>query len=333
MDWLVRGTRPSVRVLNMAKLPTPIHETVSAIYRHYETEAVKTERRSNGIGISTLGEKCERKLWYDFRWVSEIAKFEGRMLRLFETGKREELRLVEDLRNIGCEVHVEEPETGKQIRVEDFGGHLSGYLDGVIRGLPESKKWHVLEAKTHSAKNFAKLKNHGLKEGHPKHYTQCQMGMGLCSPRLERALYLATHKDTDEIFQERIEFDFQHFTEQRAKAERIIKAETPPERINEKPESWDCKYCDHNAFCHAEKLPQMNCRTCLHVTPILEAGAWECSKHSKTLTKEEQLAGCSNHLFIPVLLPWEPIDATEDSVLYRDNFGRILTNYEGGKIA
>ena len=60
--------------------------------------------------------------------------------------------MVADLRRIGCEVDAEE--NGKQHRV-DFGNHLSGSMDGIIRsGLPASPKPHILEIKTHSDKSF-----------------------------------------------------------------------------------------------------------------------------------------------------------------------------------
>ena len=79
----------------MAPLPPAPAPTVDAIYAAYVAEADDGFR--DHLGASIIGKDCERALWYDFRWVTR-STFSGRMLRLFDTGKREEDRLVRDLR-------------------------------------------------------------------------------------------------------------------------------------------------------------------------------------------------------------------------------------------
>ena len=76
----------------MALLPQPQHSTVVKIYRHYE-QANATFKPRPHLGASLIGDKCERAIWYVFRWATHT-KFEGRMLRLFDSGNREEFRLV-----------------------------------------------------------------------------------------------------------------------------------------------------------------------------------------------------------------------------------------------
>ena len=85
------------------------------------------------------------------------------MLRLFETGRLEEERLIRNLRRIGVTVLDVDPETGRQWHVQAHGGHFGGSLDGVGLGIPEAPKtWHVLEFKTHNAQeSFAELKQQG----------------------------------------------------------------------------------------------------------------------------------------------------------------------------
>ena len=51
------------------------------------------------LGMSQLGEKCSRKLWYDFRICSEI-KIKPRLKRLFDRGHREEYVFQRDLRKM-----------------------------------------------------------------------------------------------------------------------------------------------------------------------------------------------------------------------------------------
>ena len=55
------------------------------------------------LGGSMIGEKCERKLVYSFRWAKQPVHA-GRLLRLFNRGHLEEFRFVSYLRRIGAEI-------------------------------------------------------------------------------------------------------------------------------------------------------------------------------------------------------------------------------------
>jgi len=101
----------------MTAIPLSDNSTVGRIYRHYEEVGEPEDRRSNGIGISELGEECERKVWYAFRWCLPIKRWTGRMRRLLNRGKREEPELIADLRAIGVEVYDVDEATGKQFRI------------------------------------------------------------------------------------------------------------------------------------------------------------------------------------------------------------------------
>ena len=139
----------------MAELPAITSLTREAIFSAYEADTRDGFRTH--LGASLIGKECERALWYDFRWATK-AKFPGRVLRLFETGNREEDRLVGNLRRTGATVLELDPETGRQFRVQAHGGHFGGSLDGVAINLLEAPKtWHVLEFKTHSNKSFNDL--------------------------------------------------------------------------------------------------------------------------------------------------------------------------------
>lgn len=93
----------------------PIHwvkppaSTREAIFQAYERQADHGFRAH--LGASIIGKDCERALWYDFRWATR-ALHQGRVLRLFETGVREEARLVQNLRATGATVLDVDPETG-----------------------------------------------------------------------------------------------------------------------------------------------------------------------------------------------------------------------------
>lgn len=302
----------------MAKLPitatTP--PTVLTIYERYEK--TRGEWRRAHLGASQIGKPCERALWYQFRWAS-VPTFGGRMLRLFDTGNREEARLVADLRAIGIEVHEIDEATGRQFQVSEHGGHFGGSMDGAGRGFQESSQWHVLEFKTSNAKRFGELKTQGVEMARPEHYAQMQVYMHLTG--MQRAYYLSVCKDTDEIYGERVRYDASTALWLIERARRIIAADSPPPRLSEDPDYYICRWCEHHPICHGDKLPEVSCRTCVHATPELDGDRrWSCARWRKDLTLTEQKAGCGEHLFIPGVTPWEVLDAdpAENSVTYRD---------------
>ena len=187
----------------MAELPAITSLTREAIFSAYEADTRDGFRTH--LGASLIGKECERALWYDFRWATK-AKFPGRVLRLFETGNREEDRLVGNLRRTGATVLEVDPETGRQFRVQAHGGHFGGSLDGVAINLLEAPKtWHVLEFKTHSNKSFNDVAAKKVRVSKPQHFAQMQIYMHLVG--INRAMYLAVNKDTDDLYVERVEAD------------------------------------------------------------------------------------------------------------------------------
>lgn len=315
----------------MAELPPITSLTVERIYQAYENEAQAWD--SAGLSPSSMGTECDRALWYEFRWAAEKKPIEGRKLRLFQTGHREESRMVEDLRRAGVTVLDVDPDTGKQWAVRALGGHVRGKADGACVEVPEAPKtWHLLEIKTHNDKSFKALKRDGVLKAKPGHYAQMQEYMGLLD--LKRALYMAANKNDDEIYTERVEFDPVYFMQLMARAERIITADRPPSKAHEDPESkaaFACGWCPAKEVCHFGSFARSHCRTCLHATPIIddgEDGRWHCARRQKDLTYNEQKVGCAHHLFIPDLVPGEQIDADEkaQTVTYRLNDGAIWTD-------
>lgn len=326
----------------MAELPEQIQDspTVQAIYAAYN--AARVARFSRRLGASIIGIACERAIWYSFRWSGQES-FDGRMLRLFETGHREESRVIANLRAIGCEVHDQDPDTKQQIEFTAIDGHVVDKLDGVLVGLPEAPKaWHVCEYKTHSVKSFTDIRNNGLLKSKPQHWAQLMLGMHLSG--IERGLYFAVCKDTDALYTERLHYDKSAAEALIAKAERIIKADRAPERINSDRDSFACKFCCHIDRCHgagpSSGLPvEVNCRTCCHSTAKTDSnsglGVWRCEKHGKTIGEQDQLRGCVDHLFIPDFITFaEPQDGGNDPegdwIEYQNSDGTIWRNGRQG---
>ena len=199
------------------------------------------------------------------------------MLRLFETGRLEEERLIRNLRRIGVTVLDVDPETGRQWHVQAHGGHFGGSLDGVALGIPEAPKtWHVLEFKTHNAKSLSPSSGakgvaqgearalgadaglHASDRAHPGALPRGLQGhrralrrAGAGRPRRGRAADRA--------------------------AGRIIFAPRPPARISDDPDWFECRLCPHHDTCHGDRLPRAH----LPQLPACDADrgrAWHCAR-------------------------------------------------------
>lgn len=309
----------------MVALPRPISQTVQAVLAAYEA---RPRPRRPHLGASVIGRPCERQLWYAFRWCCP-EKFEGRMLRLFERGQREEEVFARELRSVGIEVHTLDPRTGQQFRFSVLGGHVGGSMDAALLGVLEAPKtWHVAEFKTHNAKSYSELIAKGVQQAKPDHWAQMQLYMRWSG--ISRAFYLAVNKNTDELGAERIREDKQAGAELEAKAERIVRSATPRPKMSENPAWFQCKFCPAHAVCHGSQVPPVSCRTCAHATPEMDGNArWSCAFHKRDLTVAEQEAGCEAHRYIPALLTFaEAVDADPAAnwIEYKTPDGRRFRN-------
>lgn len=278
--------------------------TLSGIYK--SLERLNTPPRAH-LGASILGRPCERELWYSFRWGDE-SKHSGRLLRLFRRGHDEEGPLVADLRAAGVNVIDADPRTGQQFQYSILGGHVGGSLDGVGLGFAEAPdEWHLLEIKTSNLKSYKAMEKGGVRKAKPEHYSQMQLYMHWSGNdggrRLEHAIYIVVCKDDDQIYLERIPYDQEEAERLEARAADVVNSLVPLAKISEDPTWFQCKFCDFFKVCHSNKLPPVSCRTCTHVTPLVDGdGVWDCSYHNKALSVEEQRAGCDSHVYIPDLV-------------------------------
>ena len=313
----------------MVALPETRSPTLDAIEAAVETAEARDF--DSVIRASSIGNPCDRHLWYRFRWAHEPEYFDGRKLRLFHTGHVEEDRMVAWLRMAGATVEAVDPETGGQWEVIALNGHFAGHLDGIVTGLIEAPKTpHLLECKTHNAKSFAQLVRHGVAVSKPEHVAQCQVYMHLKG--LTRAFYLAKNKDDDTLYAERIEYDAAHGSAIMARSERIRDGHSAPARVSDDPEYYLCRAfdCPSYGICHGDGFALRNCRTCLHSAPG-PAGSWHCHRHERDLGHEDQKAGCPNHLWLPALVPGEQVDAdvAGETVTYRLTDG---STFEDGAV-
>lgn len=277
------------------------------------------------LGASVVGKRCLRAIWYGFRWA-KTPHFDGRMIRLFETGQLAEARFVKELRGLGATV-MEADEDGKQFNFSDFAGHFSGSCDGVAENIPDIEGWTLLEFKTHGDKSFKWLEKNRLAAAKPEHRDQMILYMGYLG--LDKGLYLAANKNDDSIYSEVVEFDPARFEYLKEMALSVITATSPPLRISDDTECFDCKYCDYTDICHGNKVPEVNCRTCAHSTPDTEDGGWICEKKQMKFDIEIQRVGCNSHLYIPSLINFaSAYHGSDDYVAYETPAGFKFANAE-----
>jgi hypothetical protein len=326
----------------MAKIPEfkiNFDPTLDAVDRAIVERESKNLARPY-LGASSIGRPCSRELWYQFRWVAPIL-FDAITHKRFEDGYRDEDLMASRLRLVpGIELWTLDAYTGHQFGIIDHGGHFRGHLDGVIRGILQAPKTpHVWEHKCTNEKKQAKLdqlktefgEKEALKKWDEVYYAQALIYMyykelprhylTVSSPggRTQTSCRTnASNKEAKLIVN---------------KARRIITSPEPLERISEKPEFFQCKWCNFKAVCHGESLPAVNCRTCAHATPEMDGdGRWSCALYQGDIPTDFQRQGCTRHVYVPSLLaPYKTIDASIDEnwIEYEKPDGARFRNGDG----
>lgn len=267
--------------------------------------AYETAHREDGmrwhLGASIIGDKCMRAIWFAFRWCDSEA-LEGRMLRLFNRGHREEPQFVELLRGVGAEVWTEDGQ-GRQFRISHLGGHYGGSCDAVARRVPglDPAVPVLCELKTHNTARFKQLKKEGVRLAKPEHYRQAScyahgLGLAMC-------LYGAVNKNDDELHFEVFAADLPAAEQMLKRAEWIVFRKELPPRISETPAWHECRFCAMQGVCFKVKKPRFNCRTCRFSNPEPD-GSWSCARSYNYIVNDKVLAkqGCAEHDYLPFLL-------------------------------
>ncbi len=274
----------------------------------------KSEPRTH-LGISEIGENCKRKLYYKFRWFA-FEKHDGRILRLFARGHREEEKYINYLEGIGCRVnrfsnpilnyHPENDDYFLSDKfktnglVKDVTGLERHEIEAAKRGL-ERKQFRVSGVMGHYGGScdgvvftswypdipmILECKTHNTKSF--VHYVD--KGLQISKPKhydqmscygekmgIQYGLYFPENKNDDDIQITAIKLDWDRAKQLEIKAQEIITANEPPPRISDNPAFWECKFCAFINVCHHEAIPQKNCRSCKNSKTTKEA-TWTCNK-------------------------------------------------------
>lgn len=296
-------------VKTMAAIEEAIAADSGNLYRHYLQQVlphIEDSYRQDDhpfrthMGASGIGDKCARKIWYGFRWVTRPS-FEGRMLRLFNRGHLEEGRIIAALLTIGAQVYQQD-ENGHQFRISAAAGHAGGSGDGIVIGIPDvgHDVPMLMECKTHNDKSFQSLKANGVKEAKYEHYVQSMVYAR--KMELPLVLYIAVNKNNDELYIELLQLDSECADQYLDRFEQLVPLLEAPEGISKNPGWYECKWCDHRPVCHFNKTPEKTCRSCAYSQPHTEgayAGKWVCHYNQMApveLDKYQQLSGCVNWL-------------------------------------
>ena len=283
--WQPRTIDDTMPTLNGFEIQSRLYD----LAKEYSIEQYPSEHR-NHLGISIIGKKCSRDIWYSFRWV-KLIQHDPRIRRLFQRGHNEEKNFQGFLLWAGFKLRGVD-ENGKQFRLSAVNGHYGGSTDdlALISWMEDFPV--VCEYKTHGDKSFNELKEKKLRLAKPQHYDQmCGYGAAF---KIKHGLYCAVNKNTDEWYFEFVELDWNKAIELEKKATDIIYSQTPPAKINENPSYFECKYCDHKGICHDGEKIEKNCRSCENAAPIAN-GQWKCSVFNDTIPRSFIPIGCDQY--------------------------------------
>lgn len=293
--------------------PDPTLEAMNAVI----VAEASLEKPRPYLGMSAIGEDCEARLWFSFRFATKAGNFDAKTLRNFEDGHLSEDLMAARLRKVpGLTLHTVD-QNGKQFGFSGIGGHFRGHIDGALLGLYQAPKtWHCWENKC-SEKGPSELEKakaavgekDALEKWHPVYFAQAQMYMH--HTEMDRH-YLTVQSPGGRMPESSVRTNYQPEVAKRllAKAERVIFSAEPGPKLSADPAFFKCKMCPASAVCHGQQLAEVSCRTCLHATPEKDGdGRWSCAKRAiPSLSLADQQAACCDHLFIPALVTYGAVD-------------------------
>ncbi len=236
---------------------------IEKIYEFIEVEAAKEPPR-NYIGASSIGETCERKLYYKLREADKAKPRRAELILAANDGHRSEDLIASYIRQIpGIELWTHKSDGGQYGFAEKFGNvDFKGHVDGVIKGLPQAPATaHIWENKSSNQKiydAFLKAKEkHGTKGAleawNYKYYAQAVINMEKFD--ITRHYTTVCLAGTRKIASCRTEANPALAKQLIEKAKRVASATTPPFGISENPTFFECKYlCEFYEHCFRGKI-------------------------------------------------------------------------------
>lgn len=217
--------------------------TLKLIDDSISARAESSDKRTY-MGASGLGEECDRKLWYSFHHPKPLSN--PRVQRIMDVGHKLEGLVIDWLKGAGLNVYTE-TENGEQYSFSDE--MIAGHIDGVISGLVESDRPHLLEIKTANDKRFSEFEKNGVKATESKYFTQVQVYMKYFE--LDRCFFIVVNKNDCALYVERIEFDPIEAEWAINRGKEIANAAEAKRKYKDK-NFFKCKFCDYREECWKE---------------------------------------------------------------------------------
>ena len=202
-----------------------------------EDESLKTPREY--LGASSIGEECDRKIWYSYH--QKIPIQDPRVHRIMRVGHWVETYALELLKGAGYEVFHDNE--GSQFGFKD--DEVAGSSDGVIvlDGQP-----HLLEIKSANEKRFNEMVKDGVERSNPIYYTQMQVYMHYLE--LDNALYFVVNKNNCDIHMEIVKYERIKAIYAVNRGKEIIRGkEEEAQRKYASKAFFKCRYCDYRQIC------------------------------------------------------------------------------------
>ncbi len=229
--------------------------TLDAMHRAVEVEAAKEAPRQY-LGASSLGDRCERRLFYKLRNAPSAPR-KASLIYAALDGHSCETVLAARLRMVpGVELWTHDKD-GKQWGFSDLDGMFRGHADGFIRGLLQAPATsHIWEAKSINEKKFSEfrlgLQKYGEKQVLSNNnwtwYVQAQVYMGYGDQ--SRHYLTACSPGARDVLSCRTEFVPAFFEAMQEKAKRILDYQEAPARLSDDPAYFECRWCQFRVHCH-----------------------------------------------------------------------------------
>lgn len=220
----------------MTKITDKLHEMVD--------QAILRENKSsrNYLGTSSLGESCDRALWYSYHTPKQTD--DPQTLRKFNVGHALEPVVLKWLQDAGLQVWTSDS-NGNQFGFED--GIIQGHIDAVIRGIPGDEDTAYLgEVKTANQFNFKAFVKEGI--GHNEKYL-VQVHVYMHKMKLKKCLFIVVNKDSQELYFEVINYDEFVAATALQRGFTIAESSEVPDRKYATKSYFRCKMCTYYKEC------------------------------------------------------------------------------------
>ncbi len=232
---------------------------ISGLIQAGQKAAAADQQPRKYLGASGLGGSCERAVQLDYirsnglpSAPEPLAEDRPTTQRIFDFGHSIEDLAIGWLRTAGFDVRTRKAD-GEQFGFAVAGGRFRGHIDGVIVAGPDLLAYPCLfEHKALGNKSWQETAKKGVEAAKPGYCGQCQIYMAYLDLAANPALFMATNRDSGEVYCEAVPFDGAMAQKLSDRAVRILQSTDAGELLPKAFSSADvvdCKMCRWRGFC------------------------------------------------------------------------------------